>query len=97
MEKYKPGFLGKVIPADNTQKLTDFVTNKYDSFSKAYDTIKDQSENIKDVSVVETSNTDVNSLSIKVSTDNNTMEAIKESSKDDESININNDVVTAMV
>ena len=49
MEKYKPGYLGKVIPADNPSKLTDFVTNQYDAFSKIYDTCKNQSENISDI------------------------------------------------
>lgn len=97
MEKYKPGYLGKVIPADNQQKLTDFVANKYDSFSQIYDTVKDQSENIKDVTPVETSNTDPNALSVKVTTDDATMNAIKETAKDDKSIDINNDVVTAKV
>ena len=33
VEKYKPGYLGKVMPVDNPSKLTDFVTNKYDAFS----------------------------------------------------------------
>lgn len=96
MEKYKPGYLGKVLPADNPQKMTDFCMNKYDSFSKAYDTIKDQSENIKDISVVEPPKEDTTSLSIKVSTDTSTMEKIKESSNDP-NININNDIVTATV
>lgn len=97
MEKYKPGYLGKVIPADNPQKMTDFVTNKYDAFSKVYDTVKDQSANIKDVQVVETGNTDSNTLSVKVSTDSSTMETIKETSKDDSSVSVDNDVVTAKV
>lgn len=97
MDKYKPEYLGKVIPADNPQKLTDFVANKYDSFTQIYDTVKDQSANIKDVTPVETSNTDPNALSIKVTTDETTMEAIKETAKDDQNIDINNDVLTAKV
>lgn len=97
MENYKPGYLGKVIPVDNPQKMNDFVTNKYDAFSKVYDTVKDQSANIKDVQMVETSNTDPNTLSVKVSTDSSSLEAIKETSKDDSSVSVDNDIITAKV
>lgn len=95
MEKYKPGYLGKVIPADNPSKLTDFVTNQYDAFSKIYDTCKNQSENISDIKVVETGNNDPGSLSIKVSADRKVVESIKEVAKDDISVNVNDFVITA--
>jgi hypothetical protein len=98
MDKYKPGYLGKVIPTDNQQKMTDFVTNKYDAFSKAYDTVKDQSDKISNVCTVETSNEDPNTLSIKVTTDSDTMEAIKSSiPEDDKSVSVVGDIVTAKV
>ena len=92
MEKYKPEYLGKVIPADDQSKLTDFVTNKYDAFSKIYDVCKDQSEHINDISAVDNNST--NSLSVKVSTDSSVMDSIKESTKDDKSVIIDNNVIT---
>lgn len=95
MDKYKPGYLGKVIPADNPSKLTDFVTNQYDSFSKVYDTCKDQSDKISDIKVVEKSSNDSSELSVKVSTDKDTMENIKEAAKGDESVTVEGDVITA--
>lgn len=95
MEKYKPGYLGKVIPADNPSKLTEFVTNQYDAFSKVYDACKDQSANITDIKVVETENSGTGTLSVKVSTDSETMAAIQETAKGDESVTVSNDVVTA--
>lgn len=95
MEKYKPEYLGKVIPADDPSKLTNFVTNQYDAFSKIYDACKNQSENISDIKVVDPGNADPNSLSVKVSADREVVESIKEIAKDDESIVVNNDVITA--
>lgn len=95
MDKYKPTYLGKVIPADNQAKMTEFVTNKYDAFTKVYDACKEQSENITDIKTVETSNEDPNSLSVKLSTDNETMEAIKENTKSDDTVTVNADVITA--
>lgn len=92
MEKYKPEYLGKVIPADDQSKLTDFVTNKYDAFSKIYDVCKDQSEHINDISAVDNNST--NSLSVKVSTDSSVMDSIKELTKDDKSVIIDNNVIT---
>lgn len=95
MEQYKPGFLGKVIPADDPSKLTDFVTNKYDSFSTIYDACKNQSENISDIKTVETSSSDINSLSVKVSADKETIDKIKEVTAGDDSVSVKNDVITA--
>lgn len=95
MEKYKPEYLGKVIPADDPSKLTNFVTNQYDAFSKIYDACKNQSENISDIKVVDPGNADPNSLSVKVSADREVVESIKEIANDDESIVVNNDVITA--
>lgn len=94
MEKYKPGYLGKVLPVNNPSKLADFVTNKYEAFSNAYDACKNQSEKIDDVKLVE-SVEDTNSISIKVSTDKETLATIKETSINNESVIINNDIITA--
>lgn len=95
MNKYKPEYLGKVIPADNPGKLTDFVTNKYDSFSKVYDACKDHSEKIDDIKAVESEGSNETSISIKISTDAETVETIKKAIGTDSSINIKGDVITA--
>ena len=95
MNKYKPEYLGKVIPVDNPGKLTDFVTNKYDSFSKVYDVCKDQSDKIEDIKAVDTEGSDVNSFSVKLSADADTVETIKKAIGADSSINIKGDVITA--
>lgn len=94
VEKYKPGYLGKVMPVDNPSKLTDFVTNKYDAFSKIYDVCKDQSNSINDIKSVDAGN-DCGSLVVKVSTTNDTMNNIKEATKNDPALSVNNDVITA--
>lgn len=96
MNKYKPEYLGKVIPVDNPGKLTDFVTNKYNSFSKVYDICKNQSDKIEDIKVVETEGSDVNSFSLKLSADADTMETIKKAIGSDASMNIKGDVITAI-
>lgn len=95
MNKYKPEYLGKVIPADNPEKLTDFVTNKFDSFSKVYDVCKDHSEKIDDVTSVDTECNDINSFSLRVSTDTETVETIRKAIGDDNSMNVKGDVITA--
>ncbi len=92
MRTYKPEFLGKVMPADNASKLTEFMTNKYDAFSKIYDTCKGSSEKIDDVKVVDTSTT--GSLSVKISTDSGTLENISKEAKKNESVNVTGDVIT---
>ena len=92
MDKYKPGYMGKVLPADDPSKLTDFVSNKYDAFSKAYDACKESSDKIKDVSAVNNNSTD--SFSMKLSTGSDTMEAIKANNTNPD-VTITGDVITA--
>lgn len=94
MDRYKPGFMGKVMPVNNISKMTDFVVNKYDSFSKCYDAAKEHSESIKDVSSVET-NEGSTEFSMKLSTDSATVIAISEETKDDSAISVHGDVITA--
>ena len=96
MNKYKPEYLGKVIPADNPGKLADFVTNKYDSFSKVYDACKNHSEKIDDIKAVESECNNANSFSAKICTDMDTVETIKKAIGTDTSINIKGDVITAI-
>ena len=97
MNRYKPEYLGKVIPVDNPGKLTDFVTNKYDSFSKVYDACKNHSEKIDNIKAVESEGTNETLISIKVSTDMETMEIIRKAIGTDNSISIKDDVITANV
>ena len=97
MEQYKPLYMGKVVPADNPSKLTDFVANKYDAFSKIYDACKNKSEDILDIKIVDiagTGNT-ADTLSIQVSASKDTFDYIKEAVKDNGSVSIKNDVITA--
>lgn len=92
MNQYKPEYMGKVLPADNPSKLNDFVTNKYDAFSKAYDACKDFSTNINDVTPVDKP-TGSTEFSMNISTDTNTIKKILE--KGLESISIQGTVLTA--
>jgi hypothetical protein len=95
MKKYKPEYLGKVIPVDNQDKLTDFVQNKYNSFSKIYDICKDHSENISDISTIDTGEIGSKELSINISTDEKTINSIKEEIKGN-GVKIENDVIMAL-
>ena len=94
MEMYKPGYMGKVIPADNPAKLTDFVTNKYESFSACYDAVKDKSDKINDVAPVPTKDGDA-SFSMKVSTDSSTISDIQKGLENNTSVTMNGDTLTA--
>lgn len=94
MNKYKPEYLGKVIPADDQEKLTDFCQNRYDAFTTIYDACKDSSNNIQDIRVVDG---DTTSLSVKISTEESTLDDIREKIKDNDSITMNNDMITVKV
>lgn len=94
MDKYKPGYMGKVIPADDPAKLTDFVANKYESFSACYDAVKDKSDKINDVAPVPTKDGE-KSFSMKVSTDSNTASEIQKGLENNSSVTMNGDTVTA--
>lgn len=93
MKKYKPEFLGKVLP-ENKSDIADFMHNKYDGFSKVYDACKEESEKITDVKPVSSDNSNSKSYSVKVSADKDTMENIKKNNKDD-SVKVNGDVVSS--
>ena len=94
MEKYKPKYMGQVIEADDASKLTDFVSNKYDSFSKCYDSVKDESDNINSVSAGSNKEGSTE-FSMKINTDSDTMEKISEKVSDDESVSVVGNIVTA--
>ena len=93
MRIYKPEFLGKVMPVNDTSQMTDFVTNKYDAFSKIYDTCKESSLKIDDIKVLESS--DNSSLTVKVSTDSETLNNIFKESKKSESVIVTGDIIMA--
>lgn len=95
MNKYKPEYLGKVMPVDNPSKLTDFVQNKYDAFSKIYDTCKEQSEGISEISAVDNNSGGSDSLTVKVSASPDSMSKIIEAAANDESVKVNGDQITA--
>ena len=95
MKHYKPEYLGKVIPADNTTKLTDFVQNKFDSFNKIYDSCKADSEKIADIKTVDSSSSNASALSVKISADDSVIEQITNRVQDNESITNEGDVITA--
>ena len=94
MEKYKPLYMGQVIDTDDASKLTDFVSNKYDSFSKCYDSVKEESDKINSVSAAgnKQGSTEFN---MSVSTDSETMEKIAEKVKDDDSVSVSGNIVSA--
>ena len=93
MNKYKPEYLGKVIPVNDPAKITDFVENKYDAFTKVYEACKEQSEKITDIKPVNQDSS--NSLSVQIITDSNTIADIQESNKNNESLTIQDTIITA--
>lgn len=93
MDRYKPEYLGKVIPADDATKMYDFVKSKSDMFNDIYDACKENSNKIDDISVVKTND---DSLSVKVSTDSNTLNAIREEARSNESLSMQDNVITAV-
>lgn len=91
MNKYKPEYLGKVIPAEDTVKMTDMLQNKFEQFSNIYDTLKDMSTDINDIKLVDTSS---DLLSVKISTDMGTITELQKKAAET-GVNINGDIVTA--
>ena len=53
MRQYKPEFLGKVMPVDNKEKMSKFLNDQYFSFNNIYDAIKEHSEDISDLILLE--------------------------------------------
>lgn len=94
MENYKPAYMGKVMPVNDTAKLTDFVVNKYEAFSKCYDSCKDQSANITDVKAVETE-IGKPDFGIKISADSKTLTQLNETANKLDSVSMNGDVIMA--
>lgn len=94
MKKYKPEFLGKAMPVDNQTKLTDFVQNKYDAFSKIYEVCRDNSEAITDIVTVDS---DTSNLSIKLTTNRDTLDDISHKLEHDNSMMLQGDIINATI
>ena len=80
------------MPADDPAKLTRFVKDQYSAFTKIYDACKEYSDKINDVTSVQL---DDNKLSVKLSTDIETIDSIKEAVAADGMTTIVGDVITA--
>lgn len=94
MDKYKPAYLGKLLPVDNTAKMTDFIINKFDAFNKVYNGCKNFSDRINDINIIDTSNNDsIRSITVKIYTDSETISNIAKSNTDP-NVTINNDLIT---
>ena len=92
MDRYKPEYLGKVIPAEDTSKLGEFAANAFDAFTSIYDVCKEHSSMIDDIKRVNEADA---KLSVKIVTDLNTLDLIKSDAKSRENIQISGDVITA--
>lgn len=96
MKKYKPEYLGKVLP-DEGPKRKDFLQNEYEPFSEIYDACKDESEDITDIKNL-TEELGSPSLNIKVTT---TSEEVlhklsdKISNDPESNVSISGDVLTS--
>ena len=88
MRQYKPEFLGKVMPVDNKEKMSKFLNDQYFSFNNIYDAIKEHSEDISDLILLESENE--KELRIKLITENSILEKIKSSK-----VKIINDIISA--
>ena len=92
MRRYKPEYLGRVITPDDSEKMTDFVQNKYESFSKVYDACKCDSEKISDIQNTDTPENS-KEFSLRVVTDDETLKSITE--KSSEGVSVEGNVITA--
>ena len=93
MNQYKPEYMGKVIPADDPVKMTNFMSKQYDSFSKIYDVCKNESVNIDNIKVVDTNSND--SFSVKISAAKETISKIIQQAANSPTLSVSGDVITA--
>lgn len=87
--------MGKIIPADDPVKLTDFIEKKYDAFNKVYDACKEVSEKIDGLKMADSPLSSVDTLSVKITTDTHTLSSIQEACKTDPNITVSDGVITA--
>ena len=97
MKLYKPEYIGKIVsPATDQAKLTDFLQNKYNAFTRIYNICKSESENISDIGIVEKPNDENNStLHILISTDMLTLDRISRNINNDELVKMNGNTIMA--
>ncbi len=95
LRKYKPEYLGKAIPVTSPSGLTDFVHNKYDTFTKIYEVCRDDSEKINDIKTLDSDNKNLTSLSMKISADNDVLSNISNKIKEQNNIDLQGDIITA--
>ena len=94
MNKYKPEFLGRTIPADNESKLTEFVQQKYGAFNDIYDACKNYSDQISDITNVSNNSND---LSVKIICSAEVIEEIKKNNLNNDKLTVSLDIITAKV
>lgn len=93
MNKYKPEYLGKVLPVDDSSKLTDFVQNQYESFNDIYAVCKDQSDSISNIMRLDSGD---GSLSVKIDTDPESTRKIMEAVSESQTLSMSGNVITAV-
>jgi hypothetical protein len=93
MNKYKPEYLGKVLPDDKSE-MTDFMHNKYEGFSKVFDVCKCESDKISDIKTVPSVCDNPNTYSAKITADDSAIKKICDANKSTD-VKINGDVITA--
>lgn len=92
MNKYKPEYLGKVLPVNDSTKLTDFVQNKYEAFSHIYDVCKEESDSIHGIEAVDSAD---GSLSIKVDAEPETTRKILDAVAENQYLSMSGNTITA--
>lgn len=90
MKKYKPSYLGKLMPVDDKDLMNDFIVNKYEAFTEIYDACKDSSEDISNMIVIESEQKKC--LKVKLFCEETTLEKIKSSKK---KIQLIEDIISA--
>ena len=92
MNKYKPEYLGKVLPEDKIE-ISDFMQNKYDGFSKIYDVCKCESEKINDIKSIKPDSSNSKSYATKIVADASALKNICDNNKDS-SVKIDGDIIS---
>lgn len=96
MKAYMPLYLGSIGIHSDASKTTKFMTDKYDSFTKIYNSCKEESENINSVKSVDVDDTlDPSLLSVEVDASRNTLDNIMSKIKNDTTINMKDNIIIA--
>ena len=98
MDMYKPGYLGKVIPADDTTKLKKFINTQFDAFCSIYDCCKNHSNEINDIKTHESTIDEESSiLCVEIITNAETLSMLSThiNNIENSALSINGNVITA--